>query len=294
MLRRLCLVLLLLLTTPSAAFAWGAAAHRYIMGRAIDLLPAEIKPFFNHYRNEIVVRVNDPDTWRNVGWEDDPNHFVDFGLPELGEYPFAALPREHGAAIEKFGTAALRRVGLLPWREAEEFGNLRRAFEGFKRSNVHASGDTVLFAAVAAHYMQDAHQPFHATNNFDGQLTGQQGIHARFERDLFERFQSRLTVNPKSPKPIVSPRDAAFDALLASYQLVNPVLAADKEAIAGKDAYDDEYFETFFTKVRSMLERRVADSITATAAIIIGAWEQARRPVLRIEDPRPIQKVRKP
>ena len=77
---------------PSTASAWGFAAHQYIMGRAIDLLPPDLKPFFEHYRADLVLRVVDPDLWRSVGWEDDPNHFVDFGMKELGEYPFKESP----------------------------------------------------------------------------------------------------------------------------------------------------------------------------------------------------------
>src|SRR5439155_19844514 len=158
---------------PSPAVAWSTAAHRFIMERAIDMLPPELKPFFAHFRSEIVVRVIDPDLWRTAGWEDDPSHFLDLGAPEFGPFPFGALPREYGAAIEKFGVATLKRYGTLPWREAEEFGNLRRAFEGFARDAPFAPFDSVLFAAVASHYIQDAHQPLHASNNFDGQLSGQ-------------------------------------------------------------------------------------------------------------------------
>jgi hypothetical protein len=268
---------------PSSASAWGFVAHRHIMARALDLLPAELKPFFEHYRDEIVIRAIDPDLWRNVGWEDDPNHFLDFGVREFGEYPFNELPRDLGAAIEKFGMATLKRDGMLPWREAELFGNLRRAFESFKRGSPYAAPDVVLFAAAASHYIQDAHQPLHATNNYDGQLTGNDGVHARFERDLVERFQTRLAVKPAAPKPIVNARDFAFDTLVESYRLVDPILKADKEAIAGKDAYDDQYFETFFAKVQPLLERRLADSITATASIIIAAWEQAGRPTLTLD-----------
>ena len=102
--RRRCGALLVLtlaaLLLPSPAFAWGFAAHRYIMRRAIDLLPAAVKPFFVEHRDEVVIRVVDPDLWRNVGWEDDPNHFVNFGAPELGPYPFTAYPREYGAALD--------------------------------------------------------------------------------------------------------------------------------------------------------------------------------------------------
>ena len=124
---------------PSSASAWGFAGHRFITRRAIDLLPPEIKPFFEHFREEVVVRATDPDVWRSAGWEDDPNHFMDFGDRLLGPFPFTALPREYGAAIEKFGMADLKRIGLLPWREAEEFGNLRRAFEGFATGSPYAT-----------------------------------------------------------------------------------------------------------------------------------------------------------
>jgi hypothetical protein len=281
---------LIVVLAPSPASAWGFVAHRFIMARALDLLPAELKPFFDRYRDEIVMRSTDPDLWRNAGWEDDPNHFVDFGERGLGAYPFDELPREYGAAIEKFGMGPLRKIGLLPWREAEEFGNLRRAFEGFKRGSMYGPSDVVLFAGVAGHYIQDAHQPFHASNNYDGQLTGNKGIHARFERDLMEKFQSRLAVKPAAPVPVVNARDAAFDALLASYKLVEPILRADGDAIAGKDAYDDQYFEKFFASVKPILERRLAESITATAGIIIGAWQGAGKPVLTLEGARPLEK----
>jgi hypothetical protein len=277
---------------PSSAFAWGFVAHRYIMRRAIEILPPQLKPFFDRFHEEVIVRATDPDTWRNAGWEDDPNHFVDFGEPALGPYPFAGLPREYGAAIEKFGMRELKRIGLLPWREAEEFGNLRRAFEGFGKGSPYATSDAVLFAGVASHYIQDGHQPFHATNNYDGQLTRNNGIHARFERDLVERFESRLAVRPAPPSAIVNPRDTTFEILLASYKFVDPILKADTDAIGGRDAYDAAYYEKFFTNVKAILEERLAASITATAGVIMGAWEQAGRPVLKTEDARPVQKVR--
>ena len=284
-------VALIALAAPQPAVAWGTAAHRHIMARAIDLLPAELKPFFVQHKDEVVMRVVDPDLFRVLGWEEDPNHFVNFGAKELGEYPFKELPREYGAAIEKFGLATLRRNGLLPWRQQEEFGNLRRAFEGFTRET-YGVGNTVLFAAVMSHYIQDAHQPLHASANYDGQMTGNTGIHARFETALFERFQSRLTIRPAPPAPILNSRDAAFDALLSSYKLVDSILKADDAARQGKETYDDEYFERLFTTVRPILEQRLGEAITATAGLIMGAWEQAGRPVLKPAGPRPPQKIK--
>jgi hypothetical protein len=285
--------LLVVLAMPAPVSAWGFEAHKFIMRRALDLLPPALKPFYDKNRDEVVLRVTDPDLWRNVGWNEDHNHFIDFGAKEYGTFPFAALPRELGAATEKFGTATLERNGMLPWRAAELFGNLRRTFESFGRGQFAAS-DAVLFSGAVAHYFQDAHQPLHATINFDGQLTDNAGIHTRFERDLFEKFQSRLTVTARPPAAIKSPRDAAFDALLESYQLVDQILKADTEAAAGKDTYDDDYYDKLFARLRPMIERRLGDAITATASVIVAAWEQAGRPALDLAPARSPQKIRKP
>ena len=278
---------------PARAFAWGFAGHRLIMARAIELLPPELKPFFQTHRDEIVVRAVDPDLWRNVGWDDDPNHFVDFGMTELGPYPFTALPRDRDKALEAFGVRVMERVGYLPWRAAEMFGNLRRGFEGFPRQAPYAASDVVLFAPVVAHYVQDAHQPFHATNNYDGQLTRNTGIHARFERDLIERFQSRLTLTPAAAHAMANPRDTAFDTLLASNRLVDGILNADTAAAAGREFYDDDYYEKFFTAVKPILEQQLSKAITASANVIIGAWEAAGKPVLADQDARPLQRVKR-
>lgn len=286
------LAALVIVAAATPAAAWGFTAHRLIMRQAIEILPAELKPFFLAHRDEIVIRAVDPDLWRNAGWEDDPNHFMDFGVEEYGPYPFAALPRDYSAAVEKFGAAAVTRNGMLPWRLAEMYGNLRRSFEAFARNAPYTVSDTILFSAVAGHYVQDAHQPLHATNNFDGQLTGQRGVHARFERDLIERFESRLSIKPGPIAPIRDARTAAFDALLSSYQLVDPILKADRDAAAGRTLYDDEYFERFFTAVKPLLERQLSGAVTATASLITGAWEQAGRPALRTKDVRPVERVR--
>jgi hypothetical protein len=275
----------------SPAYAWGSAAHRYIMRRAIDLLPAQLKPYFDQHKDELILRVNDPDLWRTAGWPEDPNHFVDFGVKEYGPYPFTALPRDYDAAVEKFGVEKIKKEGTLPWREQEMFGNLRRAFASFANGEFGA-GNTIYFASIAAHYIQDAHQPLHATDNYDGGATGQDGVHSRFEATLFSRYESKLAITPPPVKPITNPRDFAFDTLLASNRLVEKVLAADKAAVAGKDVYDDDYFDKFFAGIKGVLEQRLGEAISATAGIIVGAWEQAGRPALTTA-PRGPQKVKK-
>jgi hypothetical protein len=287
-------LLAIVLAVPRPSFAWGAAAHQMIMGRVIDLLPPELKPFYEHYRQELVLRSNDPDLWRNVPFDDeDPNHFIDFGIREYGKPPFTELPRDRGAALAKFGAANLRRWGTLPWRIEEMAGALRRAFEGMGRQGPYAVSDAVLFSAVLGHYVQDSTQPFHATDNFDGQLTGNNGIHSRFERDLIEKFGSQLQLTPQLPRPITGARDFAFDTLIHSYGLVDQILAADTRFTGSKEVYDEEYFEQLFVALKPMLEQQLSAAIANTAGLIVGAWELAGRPPLYTAQPRPPQRVRR-
>jgi hypothetical protein len=279
---------------PAPASAWSWEAHRFIMRRAIEILPVEIKPFFVEHREEIINRSIDPDLWRDVGWDEDHNHFVNFGAPEMGPFPFVAFPRDQTAALEKFGRAGLKRLGTLPWRLQEMVGNLRRAFEGFAKGNGLSPQQTMLFSGAASHYIQDATQPLHASNNYDGQLTDQRGVHSRFELGLIERFEARITITPGQPKTIASVRDYAFDTLLASYQKVDAILKADREAIGAKDTYDDEYFGAFFSKAKPIFEGQLSTAVAATATVIMTAWDQAGRPTLSLPKraPQKVQRTR--
>jgi hypothetical protein len=285
-------VLATLLAWPSPAAAWGFEAHRFIVSRAIDILPEPLRPFFDLNRAFIVERTIDPDLWRTAGFtEEPPNHFLDFDA--YGTYPFTDLPREYDAALKKYGIDELRQNGLVPWRTHEIAGRLIRGFQGVAKNAQYAHSDVRFFSAILGHYVADAHVPLHAVLNYNGQLTGQTGIHNRWEDELFIRYQKQLVVTPGPLKSIAHERDFIFDTLLESFQLADDVLAADKEAIGRRDVYDDRYFETLFARTRPVMEKRVNDAITAVASIITSAWQQAGKPtVSATPPPRPPQRRR--
>jgi hypothetical protein len=279
-------VLVALVCAPAPAHAWGFEAHKLIADRFISLLPPELKPLFERRKAFIVERSVDPDLWRTVGFESEPpNHFVD--LDHYGKYPFAALPREYDRAVQKFGRDIVHEQGTLPWRTQEFYGRLQREFEALKgrSSSAYALDNIVLFAAVLAHYVSDGHVPLHSVVNYDGQLTNQRGIHGRWESELFERNRARLKIAPVAPQSVTDPREFMFQTLLSSNQLAEGVLRSDAKAAQGREFYDEGYFDAFAGEQLSVLERRVNDSITAVAGIVIGAWEQAGRPAVPLERP---------
>jgi hypothetical protein len=282
------------LLVPQPAHAWGSAAHQFIMEQAIPLLPAEIRPFFERYRSTLVERSIDPDTWRVAGFDqEDPNHFLDIDWEGFGPYPFAGLPREYDAAVQKFGLERIRQMGLLPWRTAEFFGNLQREFARYESRGPAGRTNVLLFAAWITHYVSDSNQPLHNVMNYDGQLSGQQGVHSRFEARLFERYRDRLQITPQPLPPVTHPRDFMFATIVDGTKLVPAILNADAAAIGNGDVYDDAYYEAFFTGARGVMEQRLSRSIAATAAMITGAWEAAGKPALPLDPPEPVQRRRR-
>ena len=291
------ILLAALLAVPSPAAAWGFEAHKFIVDRMIALLPAELRPLFEKRRAFIVERAIDPDLWRNVGWEQEShNHFLDLDHEAFGPYPFEGLPRDYADAVQKFGREFIESQGLLPWRTAEFYGRLQREFAALKQPPApgYTLDNIALYSAVLAHYVSDGHVPLHAVINHDGQLTGQQGLHSRWETELFERNQSKLKIAPPTMKPITNPRNFMFTTLLASNRAAANVVESDKIAAAGREFYDEAYFEAFAKGTLPTLERRLNDSIAAVVAAITGAWEQAGKPAVPVAMPQTPRAIRRP
>jgi hypothetical protein len=297
--RVLLAVLVALVCVPAPAHAWGFEAHKLIADRFISLLPPQLKPLFERRKAFIVERSVDPDLWRTVGFESEPpNHFVD--LDFYGKYPFSELPHDYDRAVQKFGRAVVHEQGTLPWRAQEFYGRLQREFESLKGKSPspYSLDNIVLFAAVLGHYVSDGHVPLHAVVNYDGQTTNQRGVHSRWESELFDRNRARLNIAPAVPTPVRDPREFMFETLLRSNQLAEGVLQSDAKAAQGREFYDEGYFVAFAGEQLSVLESRLNDSITAVAAFVIGAWEQAGRPAVPVErparEPRRIPQPRRP
>ena len=134
--------------------------------------------------------------------------------------------------------------------------------------------------AVLAHYIEDAHVPFHGTRNFDGQLTGQRGIHARFERDLVLRNRDDWKWQSVRVSDISNFRAFMFETIIESQQLVAPVLEADRRAASGLTRYDAAYFNDFTDGAGAIAEKRMNDAVAAVASAVHSAWLKAGRPRL--------------
>jgi len=291
MLRRLTATLMLatLALSPVGTAAWGMAVHRLITGLAVDGLPLPLRQMFSTHRAFMVEHSVDPDEWRVVGLRgelgpEDPNHFLD--IDALDEpAPFIGVPRDWNAYMARYGAERVEKAGRLPWRATEVYGRLVDAFKAMGSGVGYGAENARYLAAVLAHYVEDGHQPLHTAENYDGQLTGQRGLHSRFETELPVRYWSRLTHPAIRVQSVSDIKTFMFSAIVASNARVTAILETDKRAAQNlaKDAngrlvYDDSYYATMYRALRPMLEEALSESANAVASVIVAAWTEAGKP----------------
>jgi hypothetical protein len=284
--------LILVIVTAGTPSAWGFDVHRYITNAAMDQVPVEIRPYFQKHRAFITEHSIDPDLMRTYGVEtEEPNHFLD--MDGIAPDPFDGIPRLEADYVKKFGAEKAREWGRNPWRVEEVYNRLVTELKKPENGQRISSGTVNALAAILSHYVEDAHVPFHAALNYDGQATNQRGIHSRFETELFARFRAGMKLTPIVPPPVMQPRDFIFTKLIEGNRMVNDILAADKAATDGREFYDDQYFEAFFTKAKPIVERRISEAVGGVAAVIAGAWQTAGKPTLPIDETRTPARIRR-
>jgi hypothetical protein len=259
-----------LLAAPTQASAWGLAAHRWVAARAAELVHERCPVLVDGARGALADAAVEPDTVlkRRDGRREGPRHYLN--LDHYGPPPFRALPRDRGAAQARFGQKTVERHGVLPWSG----GALARRMRDELRSGAVAAARVT--AGHLAHYAADATMPLHATENHDGQRTGQRGIHRRLEaslvdRDLGEYTRRSWRVAPRRPIPPAGAEGALFAALEDAYGEVATVLAADRSASRGTKVGSRLYYRRLHADLVDVMAEQLGKAAVLTAAL----WEGA-------------------
>jgi hypothetical protein len=178
-------LLLLLAVSPvevvEPANAWGFYGHKRINRMACFTLPPEMFPFFKRHIDFISDHAVDPDRRRYAVEGEAQRHYIDIDhYRHHGHDPFEHVPRRWKDAVAKLSEDTLQAYGIVPWHIEVMYFRLVQAFQ---RGDV----DRILRNATElGHYIGDAHVPLHTTENYNGQLTNQHGIHAFWESRIPE------------------------------------------------------------------------------------------------------------
>jgi len=255
-----------------ASFGWGESAERLITNKAIDSLPDEMQPFFEANRQFLLQHLNDPREGIAKNSGERRNEFIQ--LDHYGPFPFSALPRVYTAAVEKVSKRTLNQYGLLPWQIGTYSKKLTDAFRDKEWSDVKVS------AALLAHYVAAAHDPFNTTINDTGKLSGQAGVNDRYGATLVDRYSLFFFVKSNDAVFIHDPTDHAFEMVLSSHAWLENILLADRRAHEGLTKYSDEYYDRFYAQAGAILIRQMSDASMDVGSYWMTAWINAGRPQL--------------
>ena len=261
------------LAAPELARAWGANALRLIANKAVEILPPDIRGFFEANRDFLSRHVSEPlDLLAKNPLTERRNHFL--YLDHYGKFPFDSLPRNYKAAVAKFTKTKLEASGVLPWQIGVYSQKLTAALRD------HDWEQARLAAAYLAAYVAQAHDPFHTTENFDGHLSGQPGVDLRFGSSLVGRFSVFFPMRPNDAMFLSDPTDHAFDACLSAHAWLENILLADRRAREGLSDYTDEYYDRFYNLAGAIVIRQLTDAATDVGSYWLTAWINAGKPQL--------------
>jgi|GEM_PF-240953 S-formylglutathione hydrolase FrmB len=273
---KLSAVLSCLCLTASSVLAWGGEGHYFVGTLAVRSLPdSPLKRFWMANENWLAVNSSYPDRWRNrPDNAEGPRHFLDGENFGHGT-DLTKIPRSFADTLKIRTYEQLRTDGVIPWTVARHYKLLVVALRE-KRWE-----DAMIQSAYMSHYIADSHVPFHASVNYDGQLSqpSQKGIHSRFETQTLQRTIQLTDLKTGEPLPVKDPITFTFDALQDSINLVEGILQADKEAVAKSGGeYNESYWEAFLPKSRPIAVARLERGGRALAGMLLAAWNEAQRP----------------
>ena len=261
-----------LLFLPHSALGWGASADRLATAKAIDVLPDDIRYYFEGNRQYLAQHVLDPIEAARQSPALGHNRFIHF--EKYGNFPYSDLPRDYRVAAYKYTRRTLDQNGLLPWSVGLYSQKLTDAFRA------HNWEDAREAAAELAFYVAEAHDPFNTTVNSDGHLAGQAGVDARFSSSLVDRYSQFFYVHPNQAAYIQDPTDHAFEMCLSAHSWIESVLLSDRRARATLSDYTDEYFDRFYSQAGAVLVLQISEASTDIASYWMTAWVNAGKPQL--------------
>lgn len=271
------------LTTESKP-NWGFFAHKKINKMAVYTLPTEIIPFYKRHLKELEELSVLPDQRRYILDNEASRHYID-----LDRYDISTIKYSHwNEIIKKISPDSLIKHGIVPWHIPILYQQLKYAF---------ISRDTLKIIKLSAemgHYIGDLHVPLHTTSNYDGQKTGQTGLHSFWESRIPELLDEELEqwVGPAEYRSNIS--KSAWDWVLESHSQVDILIKKESKLNATfkpskkytfekrgnslQKNHSIEYSKRYHQVLDHQIEDRFQSAYKHVGDIWYSAWIEAGQP----------------
>jgi hypothetical protein len=268
--------------------SWGFFAHYRINRLAVFTLPKAMSGFYKANVEFITEHAVSADKRRYVDSTEATRHFLD--ADHYGKNPFSKIPQNWDDAVRKYTADTLDKYGTVPWAITYNYYWLVKAFKK------HDTTAILNISANLGHYVADAHVPLHLTQNYNGQLSNQTGIHALWESRIPELFGNNYNYYIGKARYIDDPLKEAFKICRTSFTCVDSVLRFErmlnktfppgkkyelvKHGNKNVQDYSVAYSRAYQKMLHGMVERRMRSVILSVGSYWYSAWVDAGQPDL--------------
>lgn len=263
----------LLLSLSLILISWGATGHSKISESSSLSYNQQMQDFLT-WVNFLTSHASDADYRKSTDPTEGPKHYID-----IDNYPTfstnGSIPQTYDSVVTLYGSSFVIDNGILPWATERSFDSLRNCMQR------HDFAKAQIFAADLGHYVADGHMPLHITKNYNGQLTGNTGIHSRYESTMINAYIGEIIYTGEDATEISNVNQYIFDYLYANYPYCDSVLAADNYAKSQSTNYSSStYKNALWDKSKSFTIPLYQRASHAFAALIYTAWIQAGSPAI--------------
>ena len=264
--------------------AWGYDGHRRINYIASKQLKGPFGQFLKNNSDPLKWYAVAPDYNKDIDSEEFHRHFIDADYYD--EYPFTKIPKKYEELISLYGEDKIRKYGIAPWAINE---TCERIIDLLKKNQLE---EAIYNMGVVGHYIADLHMPLHTVINYNGQFSGNDGIHKRWEHRLVDEYVKKIKPVGKIEK-VEDPWSFSMKIVKESFKLHSLILEADtkarklltKEQADRLNSYDvlsfeKPYLDSLYDDTGNLLNERMGRAVMRLASLWNYCWEQAGRPKL--------------
>ncbi len=282
------IVVLSIVLCPQKSIAWGFWAHKQINRYAIYTLPEELLLFYKANKDYIEKHAVDPDQRRYINPDEAAHHYID--LDHYDKIPLDSFPKNYLEAKRILSIDTMNTYGNILWHIPWVMKKLEDAFY------IKDIAKILKYSAELGHYIGDAHVPLHTTENYDGQLTGQNGIHSLWESKIPENSGAKYQTITGQAQFIENPSTWIFEIILQSHYALDTVFPCEKAVkrrFEGIDytvmsirnnqkvkTYTPTFLMSYSQCMGDMVERRYTSAINAIGSAWFTCWKNAGSPTL--------------
>ncbi|WP_462252613.1 zinc dependent phospholipase C family protein [Ekhidna sp.] len=282
------LFLIIVFLVPVFSRCWGFYAHQKINRLAVFTLPPDMMVFYKENIQYISENAIKPDMRRYALKAEAARHYID--LDVYGDSAVYNMPRYWNQAVEKYTEDTLQAYGIAPYHIGKMSYWLTKAFQEKNAEQI------LRLSTDIGHYIADANVPLHTTENYNGQLTGQYGIHGFWESRLPELFSDRYDLLTGKAQYVENLQLYAWSAIVNAHEALDSVLTFEKSLTSKypeskKYGYEERgnttirtytfnFSKDYHRMLNGMVERRMRASIKMIGDFWYSCWVKAGQPDL--------------